>query len=119
MGKLIFGGLLLLIAFFLMLARSGSTTAGRPAAGLLRIFSLGFATFGILIILAALVVVIDPDKSESSTPSAPWIPPLLSGIHLVAPWSSIERYSAPARSNTRRRASRWRPSPPSPASRWE
>jgi regulator of protease activity HflC (stomatin/prohibitin superfamily) len=95
MGKLIFGGLLLLIAFFLMLARSGSTTAGRPVAGMLRIFSLAFATFGILIILAALVVVVDPGqvgvKHAFGTVDSQ---PLLPGIHMVAPWSSIERYSA-------------------------
>ncbi len=95
MGKLIFGGLLLLISFFLMLARSGSTTAGRPAANLLRIFSLGFATFGILIILAALVVVIDPGQVGVKHAFGTVDPkPLLSGIHMVAPWSSIERYSA-------------------------
>ncbi len=95
MGKLIFGGLLLLIAFFLMLARSGSTTAGRPVAGLLRIFSLAFATFGILIILAALVVVVDPGQVGVKHAFGTVDPqPLLPGIHMVAPWSSIERYSA-------------------------
>jgi regulator of protease activity HflC (stomatin/prohibitin superfamily) len=95
MGKLIFGGLLLLIAFFLTLARSGSATAGRPTASLLRVFSLGFATFGLLIILAALVVVVDPGQVGVKHAFGTVDPqPLLPGIHLVAPWSSIERYSA-------------------------
>ena len=94
MGKLIFGGLLLLVAFFLMLARSGSAAAGRPAANLLRVFSLLFATLGAFVILAALVVVVDPGQVGVKHDFGTVDPvPLLPGIHLVAPWSSIERYS--------------------------
>ena len=94
MGKLIFGGLLLLVAFFLMLARSSSSSAGRPAGNLLRVFSLMFATLGVFIVLAALVVVVDPGevgvKHAFGTVDNE---PLLPGIHMVTPWSSVERYS--------------------------
>jgi regulator of protease activity HflC (stomatin/prohibitin superfamily) len=94
MGKLVFGGLLLLVAFFLMLARSSSASQGRPAGNLLRIFSLMFATLGVFIVLAALVVVVDPGevgvKHAFGTVDSE---PLLPGIHMVTPWSSVERYS--------------------------
>ncbi len=92
MGKLVFGGVLLLVSFFMMLARSGA--AGGRSSGLLRAMSLGFAAFGVLIVLGALVVVIDPGqvgvKHAFGTVDTR---PLLPGIHMVAPWSSIERYS--------------------------
>lgn len=93
MGKLIFGGFLLLVSFFLMVARSGATQ-GRPAGNLLRIFSLMFATAGALIVLAALVVVVDPGEVGVKHAFGTVDPaPLLPGIHMVAPWSSVERYS--------------------------
>ena len=44
MGKLVFGGVLLLVAFFLMVARSGAT--GGRSSGMLRAVSLVFATLG-------------------------------------------------------------------------
>jgi regulator of protease activity HflC (stomatin/prohibitin superfamily) len=92
MGQLIFGGVLLLIAFFMMIARSA--TAGRPSGNLLRIFALAFTTFGVILMLAALVVVVDPGevgvKHAFGTVDSV---PLLPGIHLVTPWSSVERYS--------------------------
>jgi regulator of protease activity HflC (stomatin/prohibitin superfamily) len=92
MGKLVFGGVLLLVAFFLMLARSGATGGRSP--GILRTVSLLFASLGVLIILAALVVVIEPGevgvKHAFGTVD---MQPLMPGIHLVTPWSSVERYS--------------------------
>ena len=93
MGKLLFGGVLLVVAFVLMVARSGATPG--KSSGLLRVFALLFSTIGVLFVLGALVVVIEPGqvgvKHAFGTVD---MKPLLPGIHLVAPWSSIERYSA-------------------------
>ena len=55
MGKLVFGGVLLLVSFFLMIARSSA--AGGKSSGLLRVFAAVFSTVGLLFILGALVVV--------------------------------------------------------------
>lgn len=92
MGKLVFGGVLLLVAFFLMVARSGA--AAGKSSGLLRLFALVFSTLGLLFIFGALVVVVDPGqvgvKHAFGTVD---MKPLMPGIHLVAPWSSVERYS--------------------------
>ena len=92
MGKLVFGGVLLLVAFFLMLARAGAS--GGKSSGLLRAFALFFGTLSLFFILGALVVVVEPGqvgvKHAFGTVSGQ---PLLPGIHMVAPWSSVERYS--------------------------
>jgi regulator of protease activity HflC (stomatin/prohibitin superfamily) len=92
MGKLVFGGVLLLVAFFLMVARSGAT--GGKSPGLLRLFALVFSTLGALVVLTALIVVIEPGevgvKHAFGTVD---MQPLMPGIHIVAPWSSVERYS--------------------------
>ncbi len=92
MGKLVFGGVLLLVSFFMMVARSGS--AGGRSSGLLRAMSLAFATLGVVIVLSALVVVIEPGEvgvkhAFGTVDERPYLP----GLHLVAPWSSMERYS--------------------------
>ncbi len=92
MGKLVFGGVLLLVAFFLMVARSSA--AGGKSSGLLRLFSLFFATVAALFIFGALVVVVDPGQvGVKHAFGTVTMRPLLPGIHLVAPWSSVERYS--------------------------
>jgi hypothetical protein len=48
MGKLVFGGVLLLAAFFVMVGRAGlaSSPGPRPVAGLLRAMALILATVG-------------------------------------------------------------------------
>ena len=92
MGKLILGGVLLFIAFFMMVARAGSSAP--RSSGLLRLFALVFTTLAGLLILGALVVVIEPGqvgvKHAFGTVD---MKPLLPGIHMVPPWSSVERYS--------------------------
>jgi regulator of protease activity HflC (stomatin/prohibitin superfamily) len=92
MGKLVLGGVLLLISFFMMVARSGASAP--RASGLLRLFALAFSTLALLLVLGALVVVVEPGqvgvKHAFGTVDAQ---PLLPGIHLVPPWSSVERYS--------------------------
>ena len=94
MGKLIFGGLLLFIAVILMVARSSGDQKGRPSGNLLRLIALLFSGVGSFIILSALIVVIDPGQVGVKHAFGTVDPrPLLPGIHMVAPWSSIERYS--------------------------
>ncbi|HEY7681305.1 MAG TPA: SPFH domain-containing protein [Gemmatimonadales bacterium] len=92
MGKLVFGAVLLVAAFALMLARSG--LAGGKSSGLLRAFALVFTVLGAGFVLAALIVVVEPGevgvKHAFGTVD---MQPLLPGIHLVTPWSSVERYS--------------------------
>jgi regulator of protease activity HflC (stomatin/prohibitin superfamily) len=92
MGKLVLGVVLLLIAFFMAVARSGASAP--RASGLLRLFALAFATLAALLMLSALVVVVEPGqvgvKHAFGTVDQD---PLLPGIHLVPPWSSVERYS--------------------------
>lgn len=92
MGKLLFGGVLLVVAFVLMVARSGA--APGKSSGLLRTFALLFLSIGALFVLGALVVVVEPGQVGVKHAFGTVSPkPLLPGIHLVAPWSSVERYS--------------------------
>jgi regulator of protease activity HflC (stomatin/prohibitin superfamily) len=90
MGKLVFGGFLLMVAFFMMIAR----TPGTKSAGLLRAFSLGFSLLGAMFLLGSLVVVIEPGAVGVKHAFGSVAPsPLLPGVHMVTPWSSVERYS--------------------------
>lgn len=92
MGKLVFGGVLLLAAFFLMVARSSA--AGGKSSGLLRAFSLVFTALGLVFLLGALIVIVEPGTVGVKHAFGTVDPePLLPGVHLVAPWSSVERYS--------------------------
>jgi regulator of protease activity HflC (stomatin/prohibitin superfamily) len=96
MGELIFGIILLVAAFFVRLAASFiKTDSGRPVGGIVKIASLGLAVVGVLVVLGATAVVINPGEvgvqhAFGSVTSQP----LLAGIHLVPPWASVERYSA-------------------------
>jgi regulator of protease activity HflC (stomatin/prohibitin superfamily) len=90
MGKLVFGGFLLLVAFFMMIAR----TPGSRSAGILRAFSLGFGMLGALFLLGSLVVIVEPGEVGVKHAFGSVSPePLMPGVHMVAPWSSVERYS--------------------------
>ena len=100
MGKLVFGGILLLAAAFIRLAAAsmvqvqGVGSVRRPASSLMRTVSLGFAALGILMVLASMIVVIRPGTvgvkhafgyvSDRA---------LLPGLRFVEPWSSVERFS--------------------------
>jgi regulator of protease activity HflC (stomatin/prohibitin superfamily) len=93
MGKLLFGSVLLLVAFVLMVARSSA--APGKSSGLLRTFALLFFAIGALVVLGALVFVIEPGQVGVKHAFGTVGPkPLLPGIHLVTPWSSVERYSS-------------------------
>ncbi len=92
MGKLVFGGVLLVVAFFMMIARSGAP--GGRSSGILRMFALAFSFFGFMLFLAALVVVVEPGEVGVKHAFGSVDPaPLLPGVHMVTPWSSVERYS--------------------------
>ena len=117
MGKLVMGGVLLLISFFMMVARSGS--AAPKASGILRLFALVFSSLGILLVLAALVVVIEPGQvgvrhAFGTVDPKPLLPGHSHRVALVVGGALLR----PARSNSPRPVNRWRRSPPSPASRW-
>jgi regulator of protease activity HflC (stomatin/prohibitin superfamily) len=95
MGQTIFGLVLLAVAFFMMVARASLSGSGpRPAGNLLRLLSMAFATGGALLILGAFVVVIQPGEVGVRHAFGTVAPaPLLPGVNLVSPWSSVERYS--------------------------
>jgi regulator of protease activity HflC (stomatin/prohibitin superfamily) len=95
MGQLLFGLVLLAVAFFLRLGAAAVRTEGaRPVGGLLRMGSLGALVVGVLLVLGSTAVVINAGEVGvqhafgSVSPS-----PLLPGIRMVPPWSSVERYS--------------------------
>jgi regulator of protease activity HflC (stomatin/prohibitin superfamily) len=92
MGKLVFGGALLVAAFFLMVARAGM--AGRPAGGAIRVVALLLATIGAAFVLFSGVVVIEAGQVGVRHAFGTVDPvPLLPGVRFVAPWSQVERYS--------------------------
>jgi len=100
MGKLVFGGILLLAAAFLRLAVTsaipvqGVGSVRRPSSGLVRTLSLFFAGIGVVLVLSSAIVVIAPGTVGvkhafgyvSNTA-------LLPGLRYVEPWSSVERFS--------------------------
>src|SRR5213594_2986772 len=95
MGKLVSAAVLLAIAFSLLLAAAmlRSQRLG-PVVNLLRLAGYGLAAIALAVGVGSGMVVIDPGEvgvrhAFGFVDSAP----LLAGIRLVAPWSSIERYS--------------------------
>jgi regulator of protease activity HflC (stomatin/prohibitin superfamily) len=63
--------------------------------GIVKIASLGLAVVGVLVVLGATAVVMNPGEvgvqHAFGTVTAQ---PLLAGIHIVPPWASVERYSS-------------------------
>ena len=95
MGKLVGGGVLLVIAFSLLLA-AATVRAQRPGpiSNLLRFAGYGVAVLAVLLATGSALVVIDPGEVGVRHAFGYVDPgPLLAGIRLVAPWSTIERYS--------------------------
>jgi len=96
MGKLVFGGVLLLAAFFVMVGRA-SLSGGpgpRPVARLLRVIALALALVGALLVVGSTVIVIEPGQvgvrhAFGSVDSVALLP----GVRFVSPWSEVERYS--------------------------
>jgi len=95
MGKLIAGGVLLFIAFSLLLT-AATVRAQRPgpASNLLRVGGYVLGALAILLALGSTMVVIDPGEVGVRRAFGYVEPsPLLAGIRFVSPWSEIERYS--------------------------
>src|SRR5947199_4802596 len=95
MGKLVGGGVLLVIAFSLFLA-AATVRAQRPGpiSSLLRFGGYAVGVLAVLLTTGSGLVVIDPGEVGVRHAFGYVDPgPLLAGIRLVAPWSTIERYS--------------------------
>jgi regulator of protease activity HflC (stomatin/prohibitin superfamily) len=96
MGKLVLGAILLVIAVLARLGVSAVANSGaRPAvAGPTRLFSSILMVIGLGLIAFSAVVVVGPGtvgvRHAFGTVD---LTPLLPGINVVTPWSSIERYS--------------------------
>src|SRR6266487_4108018 len=97
MGELVFGLVLLGVAFFLRLGAAtvrGDSAAGRPIGGILRILSYVAITIGVITVLGSTTVVINAGEVGVRHAFGTVDPkPLLPGIRLVTPWSSIERFT--------------------------
>lgn len=95
MGQMLFGLVLLAVAFFLRLGASAVRAEGaRPVGGALRLLSLGALVVGALLVLGSTMVVINAGEvgvrhAFGSVDQAP----LMAGIRVVTPWSSVERFS--------------------------
>ena len=92
MGQMLFGLVLLVFAVFLRLGASAiRAESARPG---LRLLSIGATIVGVLLVLGSTLVVVNPGEvgvrhafgSVDQTP-------LLAGIRVVTPWSSVERFS--------------------------
>jgi regulator of protease activity HflC (stomatin/prohibitin superfamily) len=95
MTKLVFGALLLFGGFVLRFVRTATAGASGARAGTaLRAVSLAFTVLGLLLVLFSIIVVIGPGEVGVQHAFGTVSPrPLMSGIRLVPPWSSVERYS--------------------------
>src|SRR6266550_3737652 len=97
MGELVFGLVLLAVAFFLRLGAAtvrGEATAGRSIGGILRLLSYVALAIGAITVLGSTTVVINAGEVGVRHAFGTVDPkPLLPGIRLVTPWSSIERFT--------------------------
>ena len=99
MGNLVFGVVLLAIAFFLRLGAAtvradGGGGVGRPVSGGLRVASYVAMSVGVVMVLLSMFVVVDAGKVGVRHAFGFVDPqPLMPGIRFVTPWSSVERYT--------------------------
>jgi regulator of protease activity HflC (stomatin/prohibitin superfamily) len=96
MGMLVFGGALLLAAFFVMVGRAGLASGGgpKPVGGLLRVVALLLTTIGVLVLVGSTLAIIQAGQVGVRHAFGSVDPvPLLPGVRIVSPWSEIERYS--------------------------
>ena len=98
MGTMILGFLLLFAAFFVRLGASlvkSDSGAGRPVGGILKLTALGLAIVGVLVVVGAANVVINPGQvGVQHAFGTVSMNPLLPGIRIVPPWASVERFSS-------------------------
>src|SRR5262245_6187834 len=99
MGNLVFGFVLLAVAFFLRLGAAtvradGGGVAARPVSGALRVASYVAMAIGVVLVVLSMFVVIDAGRVGVRHAFGFVDPkPLMPGIRLVTPWSSVERYT--------------------------
>src|SRR2546425_13032431 len=97
MGELVFGLVLLAVAFFLRLGAAtvrSESAAGRPISGTLRILSYVALVAGVVTLLASTTVVINAGEVGVRHAFGTVDPkPLLPGIRIVTPWSSVEHFT--------------------------
>ena len=96
MGSLVLGGTILVAAFLMFTAAAGlkSPAGPRPSARLLRLGGWLLTVVGAFFVIGSTVVVIDAGQVGVRHAFGMVDPsPLLPGVRLVTPWSSIERFS--------------------------
>jgi regulator of protease activity HflC (stomatin/prohibitin superfamily) len=97
MGRLVFGLLLIAVAFFLRLGAATVRTdggSGRPIGSSLRLLSLAALVVGVLVVLSSSFVVVDAGEVGVRHAFGSVDPkPLMPGIRFVTPWSSVEEYT--------------------------
>ena len=92
MGSLVMGLLLLFVAFVLFTVAAGR--AGSAGSKLLRLVAFGLVGMAALTIVGSTVKVIEPGTVGVQHAFGTVSPtPLLPGIRVVPPWSSVQRYS--------------------------
>src|ERR1043166_1088205 len=95
MGTLVLGVVILLVAAVVRTAGRGLQTAGGHSSGaLVKLVSLGLVVAGVGILISSSVIVVDAGQVGGRHAFGTAGPaPLLSGVRVVAPWSSVEKYS--------------------------
>src|SRR5712671_1089743 len=97
MGRLVFGLVLIVVAFFLRLGAATVRTegsSGRPIGATLRLLSLVSLVIGVVAVLSSSLVVVNAGEVGVRHAFGFVDPtPLLPGIRMVTPWSSIERFT--------------------------
>jgi prohibitin 2 len=95
MGELVLGIILLVAAFFVRIAAAAvRSESARPLGGLFRLLTLGLLVVGGVLVAGSTTVVINPGEVGVRHAFGYVDPhPLLAGIRLVPPWSSVERFS--------------------------
>src|SRR5574341_1274464 len=93
MGKLVFGGFLVVSGVVLIAVATALRNSGKGSP-VVRTFGLLFGGLGALVALTSTLVVIDAGAVGVRHAFGQVDPqPLLPGIRFVSPWSSVERYS--------------------------
>ena len=96
MGELVLGLVFLAVSFLITTASAATKREGpRPIGGILRAAAIAFLVLGALLVLGSALVVIQPGVVGVRHAFGTVDPkPLLPGIRLVTPWSSVERFSS-------------------------
>jgi regulator of protease activity HflC (stomatin/prohibitin superfamily) len=95
MGTLILGVVILLVAVVVRTAGKGLQQAGgRSSGALISLVSLGLVVLGIGILISSSVIVVPAGQvGVRYAFGSVDVAPLLSGVRVVPPWSSVEKYS--------------------------